>query len=452
MERDTKRRILHAEEEDFEFYPNYNIVKLIGKGTYNCAHLILNSQGKYEIFRTALLVQNDNRFVVRGLHIVSLLQQYASHVGPSLLIETHPYQIVSRLSDTTFTNMCVDIQDAVKDLEATNQRYQFALQHVEYCDGGVFENRLIGDLEMTDEEFDFCCYSLLWFFKTTIDTFSFRHRDLKTDNIVVRILPKPESFRFFTSATKTSITFTSRFVPVVIDYDFASVYTTTTKEDRNNVGTRHTAPPRALMAELFQTPQTEAQEASYDWWSLGIVLFQVAVQPWSVKQTFYIFADEQDAFSKIAIEMIQPDRATLADFRILVRGLMYGICVRAIVLNDAKVPAYIPEGFKLQMQRILETSQNMNNVHSIYVKRVAKHTRSLLANLLSFNDVKRGSDFNKYFTAAAAPAAAAVAVAASDVLNVYSDERPSDLQVKLSLSHPFLKFKLGGETLVSPNQ
>jgi serine/threonine protein kinase len=394
--------------------------------------LILNAQGKYEIFRTALLVDEHTKtFVVRGLQIVTMLQQYASHVGPSLLIETQPYAISSRLSDSTFSNLCVDIQDEVKKLDKAKKYYEFALQHVEYCEGGIFDNRV----QMTDEEFDFCCYSLLWFFKTTIETFSFRHRDLKTGNIVVRNLDKPESFRFFTTATQTSITFTSRFVPVVIDYDFASVYTTTTESDRNNVGTRHTAPPRALMAELLHTPQTQRQEESYDWWSLGIVLFQVAMQPFILKDMFYAFQPEEDAFEQISLAILQPSNQTRAEVRVILRGLMYGLCARAIVLNDMKVPTYIPEGFKLQIQNIMQSSQNMNNVHSIYAKRVAKQTKRMLANLLSYNDSKRGKDFNQWFVSSAEATPSAV-------LNVFSDEMPSGAQVKRSLSHPLLKFKL----------
>jgi serine/threonine protein kinase len=407
-----------------------------------------------EVLRTALLLPDSEPevkvSVMRGLQIVSMMQSYAVYLGPSLLKETKPFIIASRVSDETFAKLCATIRDKVLELENAEkkQRYEYAIQHVEYGAGGVFQNRN----NLTDEEFDFACYSLLWFFKSAQDIFALRHRDLKIDNIVVRVLDKAESFLFYNSATETSVTFTSRFVPVVIDYDFASVATTTTWYDRTNVGTRSTAPPRALIAELYarvlttRKPrvQTEEQQQSYDWWSIGIILFEVAIRPHLENSVYHTLWQERMEFASFAMVVLETqEKADFAgnkvlkdDTRLILEGLFYGMCIKAMVANDINAPKFIPGVYYDKIQRILKVSSAVKRIFTVFDENIPQYMKSLFRQLLSWNDAARSGDFNQWFTHAQKN------VPSGAVINILSDEAPSKTKVQQSLALPYLQFQL----------
>ncbi|MBX9636389.1 MAG: hypothetical protein K2Q45_02420 [Nitrosomonas sp.] len=214
----------------------------------------------------------SNNRIRRGLEIVNMFQNFSTLLGPSLLKQIYMYQLVD---DLDLTGLSERIVDRVEYADNRGIDYEFALQHIEYLNGGKFNNTS----DMTLEEADFCAFSLIWFLRQAQLNFDFRHRDIKVENIILRadIVSEPKAYAFYKNDVADPFCFVSRYVPVVIDYDFSTVLVSQRDEDRQVVGTRYTACPDSLIHFLLmemESPPPPPTVQSYDWWSLGIVLFE----------------------------------------------------------------------------------------------------------------------------------------------------------------------------------
>jgi len=87
-------------------------------------------------------------------------------------------------------------------------------------------------------------FLLLWTHWTANTKLGFRHGDIKQANIVVKALPTETTFGFCVRNHGT-YRLTCSFVPMIIDYDFASV-STTPFAARYLIGTLMTSPPEVL--------------------------------------------------------------------------------------------------------------------------------------------------------------------------------------------------------------
>lgn len=260
----------------------FQIERFLAAGSFNCAHLVRDRQGKLHVLRLAYLYDNTNRkrpndMVKRGLEILHIFQNYKGVLGPSLLEETSPYRIFPETeeNDHVVGAMCEKIRELQMTWGKTKGNV-FALQHVEYLQGGEF-SKSTGIDKSYNPMFAF---SLLWFLDAAQRVFDFRHHDLKPENIVFR---KTETIQEYNFNWNSSLYFhiQTHYVPVVIDYDFASVKSTQDKIFRNTVGTLYAGSPDAHLywihhdnKLLYTKPYNEDV---LDWWSLGFAILELYV-------------------------------------------------------------------------------------------------------------------------------------------------------------------------------
>jgi len=275
----------------------------IGSGTFNCAYFV---NGKSEVLRIGYLPgkietpplnetkakqeqrergnfakAERNANLIRGVSIVTALQEYKSILGPSLLLEKSTYDIIK---DT-------DLRKYVRgeicpSILKTEQKYRgdsnhFVLQHLEYLGGGLFEYN--EEQQMYSDE-DFFVFSLIWFLSTANKVFGLRHHDLKSGNIILRKNVSPESYHFkydFGNNEVMEFHFSNIVnVPVIIDYDAATVRSTKTKSAISSMGTAYSTPLDVLLFHIFSefddTQGYVHNVESYDWWSLGICILELS--------------------------------------------------------------------------------------------------------------------------------------------------------------------------------
>ena len=447
MESDTKRLKQSSQIENS---------KIIGSGTFNCAKLIENNDGTVEVLRIALmpLDRPDQRsMVLRGLHIVQMMQSYMHIIGPSLVEQTKTYDSKVDLTTYEIGTLCMEMQERIASYKQKGKQFHFALQHLEYLAGGPFYTQNVLN---NKEEFDFCCFSLLWFFRTTLQLFDLRHRDLKPFNIILRQYESPVLYRFIYKNGQ-DVMFKSEYVPVVIDFDFASVSTTKEDVDREIVGTYNTAHPAALFAELFnllfmRIPNFSIatllqEERMYDWWSLGVNLFYVAMQPYFEKDMFFVFQDETTVFvaraTKIFVNLYAQDKKAVFDRcqepnnKRVFAQIAYGLCVKSIVKNfpakknkQSFFPRNFPKQFVDLLTVILDYSENVKLALDIYKQKIPLHIQNVLSRLFSKRlkvnpeTFIRGGQYKEdpHFT--------------------FFESDNDDAQLKKDLAHQFLQLKI----------
>ncbi len=263
----------------------YEIVKFLSQGSYNCAHVICRNN-EQQVLRVALLPKQEddttsNAMVKRGIQIVAVFQQYQDLLGPSLIIEKaeHEFRAV-KLAQLKLNRdlLCSTIVELAEELDEKEVPYEFAIQVIELLKGGAFTHDAFQ--KMNQDEHLFALFSLLWFFYNTHVRFDLRHHDVKADNIIMREFDEPKIFTF--AISDRLFVFESRFVPVVIDYDFATVFSTRDGEARNANGTPYTASPDATLRQIFKLLSSSVSEeeedndiaGAYDWWSLGIAFLE----------------------------------------------------------------------------------------------------------------------------------------------------------------------------------
>jgi serine/threonine protein kinase len=199
------------------------LIRDIASGSFNCAHQIDGPNGP-EVIRIAYLpgftlesnvtgesfhlggyeqIERQNKRIIRGLEIVHLLNHPAKRfdriLGPSLLKELSMYRIFNeqyekmhfegllcgklRITQRKHQTL-IENKKRTPDLQVDNR---FALQHIEFINGGIFDFENIKKAKSWEKEF--VAFSLLWFFTMTSQLFGFRHRDLKSDNIMLQRIP-----------------------------------------------------------------------------------------------------------------------------------------------------------------------------------------------------------------------------------------------------------------------
>lgn len=224
----------------------------LGSGGYNRA--ILTNEG--DVLRVGSIDDDQQREdIMRGVAITHLLQQFQSKLGPSLLIETGQGREISRV-DPVFAHYSSFLNSL--------RGKRFFAQRIEYLDGGEHPQP-----ETSPEALAF---PLIWFLVAARQHLFFAHNDFKIENIVFRNYDRVREFTFELQGV-AQYRIQSRQIPVVIDFDFASVFVT---EDKTAAGTRYTQPPEVLLTMFkveIEEAQTEDVGVHDDYWSLGIVLY-----------------------------------------------------------------------------------------------------------------------------------------------------------------------------------
>lgn len=396
----------------------YEIVRFLSQGAYNCAHVITDN-GEEQVLRVALMPKDEentysNMMVKRGIQIVNVFQDYKNMLGPSLIIEKADFEFRAVTLKQLKLNrelLCATIVELAKELDEDNTPYEFAIQVIELLKGGSFTRAAYE--KMTPEEHMFSMFSLLWFFYNTHARFDFRHHDLKGDNIIMRQYAEPMTFTF--AITDRQFVFTSRYVPVVIDYDFASVLTTKDSEARNTNGTPYTGSPDATLRHVMgmltgATPSEEAEDVAgaYDWWSLGIVLLEFFLpntfgtfdkqSPGRGKPDVpVLFLAERAAYASDVFERL-PKRKGVSEKEFVQQAMYIPLgCVIACLVADgytlvppAECSAYVQRDVFFHpkfLNDILETEQ-YETLRAEYM-RLSQGVRDILRMLLSWYPERR---------------------------------------------------------------
>jgi len=417
----------------------FTLKRYISQGSFNCAHQI-DGPDRPEVIRIAYLpgytltsektgeiyhiggyenVENSNRRIIRGLEIVHLLnnkeKNFEQVIGPSLLREISPYRVFGEKYETLHFRglLCNTIResqmehrnflfDYTKNKPNFKADSRFALQHVEFLNGGRMEYDNLN--EATDYEKAFIAFSLVWFFTTVSQLFGFRHRDLKSDNIMLRMTKTYEWFKFNWN-NERYFHFKTRVVPVVIDYDFASVNETESPQNRNafaNVGYRpfesYAIEIRRLLGqnpfrELYQKNISndfyekanmndlvhfEVHQNGYDWWALGICLLDMYI-----KNALVLFRKETEeyvSFMQTKYQNSNWNEITQGKFYTYCNRIFYTACIASLFSQTGYI---IRPPYTLYRESgaffFPDNAPNVNMQNSTEFKNIYKNVRESLA-------------------------------------------------------------------------
>lgn len=262
-------------QKDKRFQKQNGIKKLLGNGTYNCAHELEDGS----VLRIGLLNEETSGadMVRRGLVNLSAFQAYERYLGPSLLKESEPWKILrlDEIPSEITREWCTQLNNAQE------ANAQFAFQYLENLKGGEFTEWLYP----TANALAFTTYSLLWFVRNAEQGFQFTHHDLKPANIMIRTYDEMTRFAFQTHSGNIYY-FESNQAPVVIDYDFASTYLTRDANVRDVLGTPEYAPPEAIAFHILRRSRDErpiGEVRGYDWWAIGYILLETLILRWATQ-------------------------------------------------------------------------------------------------------------------------------------------------------------------------
>lgn len=354
-------------------YEKHDITDVLGAGTYNCAHLVTLA-GEDMVMRVGLLeyekqdkvlIPTENAIVVlRGLDIVSLLQTAKHNLGPSLLKEKAHY-VLDPPQFTLANNpkFCDEIKIAREELVLHEAPYKYAVQYIEYLEGNTFIHQLDHD------EFVKCAFSLLWFVRVAQKRFEFSHRDLKSDNIVFRTYNNPKQFVFYYEKDYCFAFVTNR-IPVIIDFDLASV--SATLQSKMNTGTRYTAPPESILTKnKLDPPFVKEHYIAYDYWSIGVCLLEtVDPRVWKLCNNFI-----SERFRREEVEF----------------DLVYCLLMTMSVTNNTTIDQLVPATyfpyFTNEFRKVVATctmSKEFNDFQDLVMNSLHYTVINLLTKLLSW--------------------------------------------------------------------
>ena len=341
-EKDERRKKAGGIKEEEEH--TFVIAKLLKGGTYNCAHLLKDKNEVLRIARFAVNKEDGNRMVKRGLDIVHAMNAVALRplLGPSMLQELSKYQIVSKddLQNLVRGEMCLAVEEG-------DDYDQYGLQHIEYLAGGEFNNSSKISLILTKDDVLFSLFSLVWFLASAQQYLGFRHHDLKAENIMFRRTGEKQTYSFHLHGEKDRYyKFQTDIVPVVIDYDFATVDTTRDIEQRTFLGTYYTCSPDSLMNDICIENERKNikvyNEEVRDFWAVGICMTHLMLnfeRPWA------LFQDHCEKFATNAMnyynrpsqnfELKNEDSARKLS-RKYFQWLFYACCWQSIVLYEPR--------------------------------------------------------------------------------------------------------------------
>lgn len=275
-----------VEGDEIELYKKHGIEGFIVKGSYNCAHKVI-IDGEQWVMRVGIVPYDKDGTpvldgVLRGLHILDLLNKEKNLYGPSLLKELKHYVI--NPEDFTLKNdpkLCGIVK---RNKYALTYKTKYAIQYVEYLRGSflnwiIDEPRLVGAL-----------FSMIWFFRAAQRRLLFSHRDLKTDNILIRVYETPVVLTFVYNE-KELFAWKTNHVPVIIDFDFG-ILLNATANSKIAEGTFYTVSPEATLLRFnpLEYKLMAADFLGYDYWSIGVVALET-IYSWAKGDIFYLCAD-----------------------------------------------------------------------------------------------------------------------------------------------------------------
>jgi hypothetical protein len=379
--------------------------QLLGAGTYNCAYYVLEDG---TVLRIGFLPANDRTtttIVKRGLEMVHVFQSFRHMLGPSLLQEVSKYHIIKAgdLHKYVEGDLCPSILKNNID----NNLDEFGLQHIEFLSGGEFKHDSLKEKKIVFNQRELCfvTFSLLWFFAMSQQLFAFRHHDLKGTNMMIRVTPDVKEYVFEINnptGSKKYYRFFSPYVPVVIDYDFASVYTTKDESSRNSGGTEYTRSPDALLyslyGEAYKTFDFTYNPNGYDYWSLGISLFEI-------RGDFYVgihqlFDVESKEFATYMVgTKFLPSRVTKS----FLQYFFYGLCFAAAVSKEPSsfkppralyggiVDVVTDEKWNAWETKVRD-SNDFKAVQDVFKHRFPSRLRAIVRQLLSLDPTLRNAN------------------------------------------------------------
>lgn len=214
-------------------------MKYLDRGSNNCT-LLDNGV----VIRIAVLKTNHKLpLLLRGEGIIKLLIK--DNQTPSVVKIIESGKVVDTLP-IDYDDMCGIMGD-----------YPYFIQKIEYL---PFQFDTI-----TDESIFF----IIWFLSLTSTKYGFVHKDIKEDNILMREYNSEKTFDF--ELDDTVYRLSTKYVPVVIDFDFGSVYITNTQY---SIGTVSYAPPEIVLSVLCGV-HISFNDYSYDWWSFGMTIYHL---------------------------------------------------------------------------------------------------------------------------------------------------------------------------------
>ncbi len=402
----------------------YDIVRPIAEGSFNCAHIIRRNNGEEQILRVAMLPKDARRtfanmMVKRGIQIVNVFQPFASLLGPSLLRETNEFEFRQvKLDELRLDRklLCKTIINAARAYDKHGVPYEFAIQVIELLHGGACDHD--AHVKMTQEERVFACFSLCWFFHHAQSRFDFGHHDLKPDNVIFRLTDVPLMYTF--RIADRQFKFTSRYVPVVIDYDFATVFTSRDPRNKDAAGTPSSVSPDAMIRTVLLNTSATTQEdakqelpdvmAAHDWWSIGVMLLQFHL-PHQAGSFFRLydafkanFVKPRMAYAKHVYDIIekQPQRYTLTpdNSKMVATALSYFpiACLLACLAEDgdtleppADCPSYVHRDVFFDNMPLLDSflqTLEYQELRTEYAK-LTRGLRDILRMLLSWYPERR---------------------------------------------------------------
>lgn len=309
--------------------------EFLGRGAYNSVYALSNIDGVLRIGMLPFDEPETKQTVIRGLEMIHIFKQFSSRLGPSLLREISPYRIIYQSEIPQYIKGNLSLSADPLKLN------QVALQHIERLGGGDLN---APNMNLKQEEQVFCVFCLLWFFASAQQLFGYRHRDLKGPNIVLRHIPDSKERTVFKISDGNNVYhyhYDYKVAPVVIDYDFASVYTTKEYSDRDMVGTDYTVPPDVIveriadLADYVEDGDWRIYNPHvYDYWSLGICILELLWK--EEKRLDELFRLEASLFAQhitktptFELSEIEP---TFLD------SLFMGVCFASVVAGTSMIP------------------------------------------------------------------------------------------------------------------
>jgi len=284
---------------------DYKNGEFLGAGFYNCVVMLVKKNNQKIVYRIGIIdpdkTEDEQKTQLNTLQTNSLIlktlnnEEIVSSLGSMVLkqlddprrfsFDELPRKIKEMLTNEP-DSICKDVIKEKKRLE-----YTYFLHKIEYIKG-----KTLSDTKLeTKQEQNAVVFKLLMYFITTQEYIEFSHGDLKPDNIMMRESTIPLQQKF-TSYNNTEFVVKSKYIPVVIDFDFAE-----TKEIHQffTSGTYDYASVEGLIARLQSEKLDEVGRLAYDWWAIGIIAIELwtGLGYWSLINKILSKVNEKDAKS-----------------------------------------------------------------------------------------------------------------------------------------------------------
>lgn len=247
-------------------------LRFLGQGSYNCILEYTDFESKSWALRVAILPQLEKKGAFlkrfRARAILQWMQDFKNVFGPSILYVERPFQTLPTLFemaknlgvnvDDLWNILCAPLKKAKHTFKTEGIPYEWSIEKQELLISYRSSKRTI--LELVKDTF-----CLLWYFMTLgSPRLGFRHRDFKTDNLLLRKYDQSKAFRFESKKYGT-FEFLTDSVPVVIDFDFATLNSSnkTKPNARFIVGTWNYAPPEAFIFNLYKPLLRKAMKSTH---------------------------------------------------------------------------------------------------------------------------------------------------------------------------------------------